>query len=139
MSNYDQNLAASGAGNTALAVDADLRSYMLRIYNHMAAGVALTALVAWLTYQLTGPALLQNPLMWVFILAPLVLVFFITARIKYPVGDNGAVAVLRLCGPGRCIALDPIPHLYQFLDHTSVLHHGRDVRGAQPLWLHHQA
>jgi len=82
MSNYDQNLAASGAGHTALAIDAGLRSYMLRIYNHMAAGVALTALVAWLTYQLTGPALLQNPLMWVFILAPVGLVFFISARIN---------------------------------------------------------
>ena len=66
MSNYDQNLAAAGAGDTTLAIDAGLRSFMLRIYNHMAAGVAVTALVAWLTYQLTGPALLQNPLMWVF-------------------------------------------------------------------------
>jgi FtsH-binding integral membrane protein len=82
MSNYDQNLAASGAGDTTLAIDAGLRSYMLRIYNQMAAGVALTALVAWLTYQLTGPALLQNPIMWLFILAPLVLVFFISARIN---------------------------------------------------------
>src|SRR5262245_3473067 len=45
-------------------------------------GVGLTALVAWLTYQITGPALLQNPLMWLFILAPLVLVFVISARIN---------------------------------------------------------
>ena len=82
MSNYDENLATSGAGDAAIAIDANLRSYMLRIYNHMAAGVALTAVVAWLTYQLTGPALLQNPIMWVFILAPLVLVFFISARIN---------------------------------------------------------
>src|ERR1700753_3975875 len=82
MSNYDQNLAASGAGNAALAIDAGLRSYMLRIYNQMAAGVALTALVAWLTYQVTGPALLQSPLMWVFILAPLGLVLLSSARIN---------------------------------------------------------
>jgi len=82
MSNYDQNLATSGAGGSALAIDAGLRAYMLRIYNHMAAGVGLTALVAWLTYQFTGPALLQSPLMWVFILAPLVLVFVISARIN---------------------------------------------------------
>lgn len=81
MSNYDQNLAASGTGG-ALAIDAGLRAYMLRIYNHLVAGVGLTALAAWLTYQLTGPALLQNPLMWVFVLAPLVLVFFISARIN---------------------------------------------------------
>jgi FtsH-binding integral membrane protein len=83
MSNYDQNPATSGAfGSTGIAIDAGLRRYMLRIYNHMAAGVGLTALVAWLTYQITGPALLQNPLMWVFILAPLGLVFFISARIN---------------------------------------------------------
>src|SRR5579864_8367358 len=82
MSNYDQNLAASGAGDTAFAIDTGLRSYMLNIYNHMAAGVGLTAVIAWLTYQLTGPALLQSPLMWVFILAPLALVFFISARIN---------------------------------------------------------
>ncbi|MDI4235113.1 MULTISPECIES: Bax inhibitor-1/YccA family protein [unclassified Bradyrhizobium] len=82
MSNYDENAVTSGAvGGDAIAVDAGLRNYMLRIYNYMAAGVGLTALVAWLTYQFTGPALLQSPLMWIFILAPLALVFFISARI----------------------------------------------------------
>ena len=76
MSTYDQNSTPSRAiDRGAAAIDAGLRDYMLRIYNYMAAGVGLTALVAWLTYQLTGPALLQNPLMWVFIFAPLVLVF----------------------------------------------------------------
>jgi FtsH-binding integral membrane protein len=82
MSNYEQNTAASGAARTDVTIDAGLRSYMLNIYNHMAAGVGLTAVVAWLTYQLTGPELLQSPLMWLFILAPLVLVFFISARIN---------------------------------------------------------
>ncbi|MBR0740628.1 Bax inhibitor-1/YccA family protein [Bradyrhizobium liaoningense] len=83
MSNFDQNLTTSGAtGRGTIAVDAGLRNYMMRIYNYMAAGVGLTAVVAWLTYQLTGPELLQNPLMWVFILAPLGLVFFIGARIN---------------------------------------------------------
>jgi uncharacterized protein len=81
MSNYDQNLAASRTGDTALAIDVGLRGYMLRIYNYMAAGVAVTALVAWLTYQLVGPTLLQSPLMWIFILAPIGMVFFISARI----------------------------------------------------------
>ena len=55
MSNYEQNTAASGAARTDVTIDAGLRSYMLNIYNHMAAGVGLTAMVAWLTYQLTGP------------------------------------------------------------------------------------
>src|SRR5262249_12667318 len=48
----------------------------------MAAGVGLTALVAWVTYQMIGPALLQSPLMWLFILAPLGMVFFLSARIN---------------------------------------------------------
>jgi uncharacterized protein len=82
MSNYDQDSMSSGTtGRDAFAVDAGLRGYMLRIYNFMAAGVGLTALVAWLTYQLTDPALLDSPLMWIFILAPLALVFFIGSRI----------------------------------------------------------
>jgi hypothetical protein len=37
----------------------------------MAAGVGLTGVAAFLTYQFTGPELLQSPLMWVFMLAPL--------------------------------------------------------------------
>src|SRR6201995_1758529 len=82
MSNYDERLAGSASGDAAIVIDANLRSYMLRIYNYMAAGVGLTALVAWFTYQLTGPALLQSPLMWIFILAPLGLVFFISSRIN---------------------------------------------------------
>ncbi|MDA9410488.1 Bax inhibitor-1/YccA family protein [Bradyrhizobium sp. CCBAU 45384] len=83
MSNLDQNLSTSGPiGTGTTAVDAGLRNYMMRIYNYMAAGVGLTAVAAWVTYQLTGPALLQSPLMWVFILAPLALVFFIGTRIN---------------------------------------------------------
>src|SRR5215470_9011150 len=83
MSNYDQETAAFQAGRAEVTgFDAGLRAYMLHIYNHMAAGVGLTAVIAWLTYLFTGPELLQSPLMWVFILAPLVLVFFISARIN---------------------------------------------------------
>jgi len=83
MSNYDQDTAASRpVGADLTTVDAGLRAHMLRVYNYMAAGVGLTALVAWLTYQFTGPELLQNPLMWVFIFAPLALVFYISARIN---------------------------------------------------------
>ncbi|MEK9279515.1 MULTISPECIES: Bax inhibitor-1/YccA family protein [unclassified Bradyrhizobium] len=82
MSNYDQNLTTSGAaGGGTIAVDVGLRDYMLRIYNYMATGVAVTAVVAWMTYQFVGPELLQSPLMWIFILAPLALVFFIGSRI----------------------------------------------------------
>jgi uncharacterized protein len=56
MSDFDRNYATAtryGAGRAA-AIDAGLRAYMIRVYNYMAAGVALTGVVAWLTYQLAG-------------------------------------------------------------------------------------
>src|SRR5436190_8117202 len=75
MSNYDPNsAAASFSKNDATAIDVGLRAFMLRVYNYMAAGVGLTGVAAFLTYRFTGPELLQSPLMWVLMLAPLGLV-----------------------------------------------------------------
>ena len=54
MSNFDRNYAAARRGvgaDRAIAVDAGLRAYMIRIYNYMAAGVALTGIVSWLTFN----------------------------------------------------------------------------------------
>jgi hypothetical protein len=57
MSDFDRNYATAtrgvGAGR-AVAIDAGLRAYMIRVYNYMATGVAVTGVVAWLTYQLAG-------------------------------------------------------------------------------------
>ena len=97
MSDFDRNYATARTGYRAdqVAIDAGLRAYMLRVYNYMAAGVALTGLVAWLTFsaavtqtgaglQLTsfGHAIFQSPLMWVLVLAPLGLVFAISFGIN---------------------------------------------------------
>src|SRR4030081_3506451 len=80
MSNCDPNAAAPGTlADGAIAVD---EACAPRVYNYMATGVGLTGLVAMLTYQFTGPELLQSPLMWVFMLAPLAPVFFISARVN---------------------------------------------------------
>jgi FtsH-binding integral membrane protein len=109
MSSYDQNPAAPRSDLTT--VDVGLRAYMLRIYNYMAAGVGLTALIAWLTYQLTGPELLANPLMWVFILAPLVLVFVISARIN-TLSANAARGLFFLFAGLIGVSLSTIFHIY---------------------------
>jgi uncharacterized protein len=71
-----------GAVTDRAAIDAGLRAHMIRVYNYMAIGVALTGVVAWLTSQILGPAVLNGPLIWVFMLAPLALVFFISFRIN---------------------------------------------------------
>ena len=52
MSDFDRNVAARGGfADRAAAVDAGLRAYMIRVYNYMAAAVALTGVVAWFTYN----------------------------------------------------------------------------------------
>jgi FtsH-binding integral membrane protein len=136
MSNNDRNAAAPGTlAGGAIAVDAGLRAYMLRVYNYMAAGVGLTGIVAMLTYQFSGPELLQSPLMWVFMLAPLGLVFYISSRIntlpyQHAVGGSCATIVFRLCSLGRIVALDNLPHLHRLLDHARVLHFSFDLRSA---------
>ena len=67
----------------AADIDVGLRAYMLQVYNYMASGLALTGAVAYGVS--TSPAFLQaiygTPLKWVVMLAPLGLVFFLSARI----------------------------------------------------------
>jgi FtsH-binding integral membrane protein len=97
MSDYDRNVAARGFGATRTAeIDAGLRAYMLRIYNYMAAGVALTGVVSWFTYNAAvitdvsgkitgltsfGQALFSGPLTIVLFLGTLGIVFFLSFRI----------------------------------------------------------
>ena len=53
MSDFDRNVAAARGGyaDRATAIDAGLRAYMIRVYNYMAAAVALTGVVAWFTFN----------------------------------------------------------------------------------------
>ena len=66
------------------AIDVGLRAYMLRVYNYMCVALALSGAVAFVVS--TSPAMQQaifgTPLMWVVFLAPLGLVFFLSARIN---------------------------------------------------------
>ncbi len=99
MSDFDRNYAAArGFGaDRAVAIDAGLRAHMIRVYNYMTAGVALTGVLAWLTYQMAvvtdasgaivaltafGQALYSGPMTIVLLLATLGLVFFISFRIN---------------------------------------------------------
>jgi uncharacterized protein len=107
MSDFDRNAAAAQYGRPltraeAAVVDAGLRAYMLRIYNYMVLGLAITGFAALGIYMLsvtTDPALavakvrsimltnvgyylFVSPLKWAVILAPLALVFFLSFRIQ---------------------------------------------------------
>ena len=76
---------------TGAMIDAGLRTYMLKVYNLMALGLAITGLAAFGTWQLAveggqltafGTALYASPLKWVVMLAPLAMVFFLSFRIN---------------------------------------------------------
>jgi uncharacterized protein len=82
MSDYERNVAAFPGAARSVAVDAGLRAHMIRVYNYMAAGVALTGFVAYFTNQQLGPTLYNSPIMWVLIFAPLGLVFFLSYKIE---------------------------------------------------------
>ncbi|HMM87979.1 Bax inhibitor-1/YccA family protein [Bradyrhizobium sp.] len=133
MSDHEPNLTAIDAPGSALAIDAGLRAYMLRIYNYMAAGVGLTAVVAWLTYQLTGPALLESPLMWVFILAPLGLVFFMSARIN-TLSAGTARLLFFVYAASIGISLATLLHIYTSASITRVFFIAAAMFGALSLF-----
>ena len=114
MSDLDRNYASPfgrAAGRIdAATVDAGLRAYMLRIYNYMSIGLAITGLAALGVYKFAvtsdmaeavrsasgaairvaegqfltsfGYAMFASPLKWLFILAPLAMVFVISAGIN---------------------------------------------------------
>ena len=106
MSDLDRNYASPfgrAAGRTdAATVDAGLRSYMLRIYNYMTIGLAITGFAALGVYMAAvttdqagavakfgnayltqfGYAMYVSPLKWLFILAPLTMVFAISFGIN---------------------------------------------------------
>jgi len=76
--------AQMDAGQAADAmIDVGLRQYMLRVYNYMATGLALTGLVAFGTSQ--SPELMQTihgtGLRWIVMFGPIGFVFFLSARI----------------------------------------------------------
>mgnify|MGYP002718305185 CR=1 FL=1 len=99
--NYGARVPAAGS-RTDAAIDEGLRSYMLRVYNYMMAGLAITGVAAYGLYMAAtsgvpveggaqvrpdlwltplGVTVFTSPLRWVLMLAPLALVFFLSFRI----------------------------------------------------------
>jgi FtsH-binding integral membrane protein len=99
MSDFERNYAAAARVGTdrVTVIDAGLRSFMIRVYNYMVAGVGLTGLVAWLTFRAAvvsnssgeiagltsfGRALFAGPTIIFLMLGTLGLVMFISFRIQ---------------------------------------------------------
>jgi hypothetical protein len=75
--------ASSNASTEQIGLDTGLRSYMLRVYNYMAGGLAVTGLVAWFSQGFVLQLAQQHsPLMYVLIFAPLVFVLGLSFGIQ---------------------------------------------------------
>src|SRR6266487_4098868 len=148
MSDFDRNYAATRFGaDRAVAIDAGLRAHMLRVYNYMAAGVALTGVVAWLTFQLAvtttaagtlaltpfGQAIYGTPLTWILMLAPLGLVFFISFRIN-ALSANTARALFFVYAALLGLSLSVVFLVYTHTSITRVFFISAAAFGALSLW-----
>jgi FtsH-binding integral membrane protein len=143
MAQLDPRYATSGyPARTGAAVDEGLRSYMLGVYNYMAAGVALTGIAAYLTWSLAvsggeltqfGQALYNSPLKWVVMLAPLAFVFFLSFRVdKMSVG--AAQATFWLFAAVMGVSLSSIFMVFTGQSITQIFFVTAATFGALSLW-----
>jgi FtsH-binding integral membrane protein len=83
---YNSDGRWSAGANTAIpqvGLDVGLRNYMLRVYNYMAGGLAITGLVAYVA-SATGlyQSIIGTPVYWVVVFAPLGLVLLLSFKIQ---------------------------------------------------------
>lgn len=98
--NQGPRIVPAAGSRVDVTIDQGLRTYMLKVYNLMAAGLAITGVAAYILYNLSvtntptpyevqaglyltdiGYAVFVSPLKWVLMLAPLAMVFFLSFRI----------------------------------------------------------
>ena len=92
-----QNVQSQVTGADTHAIDEGLRAYMLKVYNYMASGILITGFISLILFKLSvitssdgsitgltgiGNALYNSALMWVIMLAPLGVVFYMSFGIK---------------------------------------------------------
>jgi FtsH-binding integral membrane protein len=87
----DSRYTTDRSTQSQVAIDQGLRSYMLKVYNYMGAGLAITGAAAYGTFNAAvdsaggltpfGAAIFMSPLKWLVILAPLAMVMFLSFRV----------------------------------------------------------
>jgi len=143
MSDFERNRVSGGTfAGRAVAVDAGLRAHMIRVYNYMAAAVALSGVAAWLTFnaavvdgRLTpfGQTMFNPVTMIVLMLATLGLVFFISFRIDR-LQFTTALALFMVYAGLLGVTLAPIFLVYTGASITKVFFISAASFGALSLW-----
>jgi hypothetical protein len=154
MSNYDHQPARYGAtvSGAAAGIDEGLRAHMIRVYNYMLMGLALTGVAALGTYSLAfsstptayalgngmyltslGATLFGSPLQWVIMLAPLGLVFFLSFRIQ-KMSVAAAQMTFWIFAALLGVSLSSIFAVYTATSITQVFFIAAATFGAMSLW-----
>jgi len=95
-----QNIQSRATSTATHVIDEGLRAYMLKVYNYMTSGVFLTGIVSLFLFKFSGgyniqitsvgitgtnafgDLIFKSPLMWVLMLAPLGVVFYMSFGIR---------------------------------------------------------
>jgi uncharacterized protein len=95
-----QNIQSKTTTTETHIIDEGLRAYMLKVYNYMASGILITGFISLILFQFSGGYAIQvtsmgitgtnsfgdliykSPLMWVLMLAPLGVVFYMSFGIR---------------------------------------------------------
>ena len=95
-----QNIQSKTTSAETHVIDEGLRAYMLKVYNYMASGILITGFISLILFQFSGGYAIQvtsmgitgtnsfgdliykSPLMWVLMLAPLGVVFYMSFGIR---------------------------------------------------------
>jgi uncharacterized protein len=142
MADHDSNRLIRGQVAEAGAIDAGLRAYMLRVYNYMFVGLALTGGTAWLTanspmlelfYQVTPRGVGLSVLGWVALLAPLGMVMLLSFRLER-MSLAGAQALFWAFAGVMGISLAPIFLIYTGAAIAQTFFITAATFGAMSLW-----
>ncbi len=146
----DYRTYAPGAAADGAAIDAGLRSYMLRVYNWMASGLLLTGIVAYgiantsliklFYHQVATPrgiAVQPTILGYAAIFAPLAFVMVLSFGVNR-LSRPRSRAVLGLRRRDGRVDGEHLPDLQRCQHRAGVLHHRRDLRRHEHLRLHHE-
>ena len=142
MAEYENRVRSVGATAGAVAIDEGLRAYMLRVYNYMLLGLALSGATAWIAlntplgalfFAQTATGFSLSPLGWIALFAPIGLVFFLGFRI-HAMSFQTAQMVFWAYAAINGIALAPILFLYTAASVAQVFFVTAATFGAMSLW-----
>lgn len=141
MADFKYETQTTGTGTAV--IDQGLRSYMLRVYNYMTAGLAITGVAAYGTFQAAvdatgnltpfGVTLFTSPLKWAVIFAPFILVLVLSFGV-HRMSAAAAQGLFWVYAALMGVSLSSIGLIYTATSITQVFFISAATFGAVSLW-----